>query len=378
MTPCQDDTHSELSYVDFLPVGCVVADLELRIVKWNRLLSLWTGREPGGVVGKSLLEVVPRFNDGPLKSRLDSVIESGAPALFSSQLHDPIFPCEIHGFGVSQEVSVARVEAGEEEARILISIVDVTDLTHRLQRARAAQKKLRQHQRALERSNHELSSFAHVVSHDLKAPLRGIKNLSSWLTEDVSELLPEASLTHLEQIRMLTGRMGNLLDDILTYSKVGIVREGTDDVDVENSLQRVTSILSVPKGMEVAFSNKLPVIKTAREPFETVLRNLIGNALQHHDKETGFIEVLCEQEEKGICVRISDDGPGIEEQYHGKIFEIFQTLKPQVGEDGSGMGLAIVKKTVESRGGTITVESSMGSGTIFTVHWPCEVLSNDA
>ena len=125
----------------------------------------------------------------------------------------------------------------------------------------------------------------------------------------------------------------------------------------------------MPSGFELAIEGPSPLLRTARAPLEQVLRNLLGNAVKHHDRDSGRISVCVEEREGWIEVGIVDDGPGIPEQFHERVFRMFQTLRPRDQVEGSGMGLAIVKKVVESHGGQVGLESDE-RGTKVRFTWP--------
>jgi signal transduction histidine kinase len=222
----------------------------------------------------------------------------------------------------------------------------------------------------LERSNRELDRFAYVASHDLKAPLRAIDNLSTWLEQDVHELLPPPSLEHLYKLRGRVQRMERLLDDLLAYSRAGRVHHTPEQVETGPLVRSIFELQSPPPEFQLTVEEPMPVLYTQRVPLETVLRNLIGNALKHHKRLDGHVQVSAQQHEGEVEFCVCDDGPGIAPEYHERIFELFQTLQPRDQLEASGMGLAIVKKTVESAGGHVSVQSAEGKGTCFTFTWP--------
>jgi len=165
-------------------------------------------------------------------------------------------------------------------------------------------------------------------------------------------------------------RMDQLLDDLLAYSRIGRFQYNVETVDVKQSVQAMMPLLNAPPTFCVTLADALPVFRTQRVPFETVLRNLIGNAIKHHDRPDGHVHIAAYDEGEWLHFVVSDDGPGIDPQFHDKIFEIFQTLQPRDKVEGSGMGLALAKKAVEIAGGTIAVESCVGTGTTFHFTWP--------
>ncbi|MCX6046611.1 MAG: ATP-binding protein, partial [Chloroflexi bacterium] len=226
----------------------------------------------------------------------------------------------------------------------------------------------------LERSNRELDQFAYVASHDLKAPLRAINYLAEWIRTDAAEILPPASQTHLVTLQGRIKRMEALLNDLLAYSRAGRQRHELEQVDTADLIKNVVDLLSPPPGFTITVESNLPTMPLERVPLETVFRNLIGNAIKHHnDPDTGSVCIAAQEQAQLIEFSVSDNGPGIDPAFHERIFQIFQTLKARDEVEGSGMGLAVVKKTVEHRGGTIRVESSAGQGATFRFTWPKSV-----
>ena len=232
-----------------------------------------------------------------------------------------------------------------------------------------AELEVERYTKELERSNKDLDEFAYVASHDLKSPLRDIQNLAMWIAEDVGDSLPADSARHLRQLQDRVSRMERLLEDLLLYSRAGRISEATESFALRDAIDAATALVSVPSGFELAIEGPSPLLRTARAPLEQVLRNLLGNAVKHHDRDSGRISVCVEEREGWIEVGIVDDGPGIPEQFHERVFRMFQTLRPRDQVEGSGMGLAIVKKVVESHGGQVGLESDE-RGTKVRFTWP--------
>ncbi len=220
----------------------------------------------------------------------------------------------------------------------------------------------------LQRSNHDLEQFSYVASHDLKSPLRGISQLVTWIGEDIDD--KEATDEHLELMASRILRMENLLDDLLAYARVGRGDEQFRKIDSKQQLLFLYDMVSAPSKFELQLKGEFPTFNTLNAPFEQVFRNLFSNAIKHHDKSSGIITVTVTDADPHYCFKVSDDGPGIDGAYHDKIFDLFQTLKPRDEVEGSGMGLAIIKKIMSHHGGRIEVQSEDGKGACFSVYWP--------
>ena len=241
----------------------------------------------------------------------------------------------------------------------------VQDISER----RQAEEQIRRFAAELERSNKELDQFAYSASHDLKAPLRAIDNLARWMAEDAGAVLPEQTRADLALMQQRIARMERLLDDLLAYSRVGRVSLKPETIDLGSLVREVIALLSPPETFTFQLGD-FPTLTTYKAPLEQVFRNLIGNAIKHHDRLDGRVEISAREE--GSCVEftVRDDGPGIPPEFHEQIFQMFQTLKPRDEVEGSGMGLALVRKLVENQGGTIHLESRPGEGSAFRFVWP--------
>ena len=222
----------------------------------------------------------------------------------------------------------------------------------------------------LERTNVELDQFAYVASHDLKSPLRAIDNLAKWIAEDAGEDLPEDCHQHIAKMQQRVQRMEKLLNDLLHYSRAGRMKYDAEVVDTGRLIEEIKEMVSMPLDFTVEVADEMPKLETARPPLEQVFMNLITNAIKHHDRADGQIEISVRDLGSFFEFTVADDGPGIDPKFHERIFRMFQTLQTRDKVEGSGMGLAVIKKVVESYSGTVAVDSSEGSGTAFRFTWP--------
>ncbi|MEM8716086.1 MAG: ATP-binding protein, partial [Cyanobacteria bacterium P01_G01_bin.4] len=221
-----------------------------------------------------------------------------------------------------------------------------------------------------EQRNQELDQFAYVTSHDLKAPLRAIANLSQWIEEDLDAVLTGETRYQMTLLRSRVKRMEALINGLLKYSRVGRMEEAPQRLKVSELLDEVLDMQEIPPEITVEIEGEMPVIVSERLPLQQVLANLIGNAVKHREHPEGEVRISATRDRDVVIFAISDDGPGIAHEYHEKIFTIFQTLEARDKVESTGIGLSIVKKIVEARGGTITVKSQLGEGSTFAFTWP--------
>lgn len=222
----------------------------------------------------------------------------------------------------------------------------------------------------LQKRNQELDQFAYVVSHDLKAPLRAIANLSSWIEEDLSDAMTEDTAHQMNLLRGRVHRMEALIDGLLQYSRVGRIQVASETVQVEKLLAEIIDSLAPPSGFVVEVARGMPTFVTERLTLQQVFANLISNAIKHNRRGWGNVEISVKELDDFYEFAVADDGPGIAPQYHEKVFAIFQTLEARDKVENTGIGLSLVKKIVESQGGNISLESAEGNGATFRFTWP--------
>lgn len=268
--------------------------------------------------------------------------------------------------GVRVPVVLDAVAVRDARGEFLYSASTLSDLTE-----------IHRYAAELKRANEDLEQFARAASHDLKSPLRGIAHLVDWIDEDARHLLPERTLPHLDQLRQRAQRLSRLLEDLLAYYRAG-AREGrTEAVDLDRLLDDVTELTDVPEGFVIERRLSLTSVRVRRAALETVLRNLLGNAIKHHDRERGVVVVEATAAPGRTEFAITDDGPGISPRFRDKAFSMFQTLRPRDDVEGSGVGLALVKRVVQAEGGRVWVEDAQPRGARVRVDWPTPASGGD-
>ncbi|MBF2088134.1 MAG: PAS domain S-box protein [Synechococcales cyanobacterium K44_A2020_017] len=226
----------------------------------------------------------------------------------------------------------------------------------------------------LKHRNEELDQFAYVSSHDLKAPLRAIANLSEWIEEDLGDKLPPENQRQMQLLRGRVHRMEALINGLLEYSRVGRIEIQEETIDLNDLLLEVIDLLDPPPAFILHLPPPVPTFTTKRLLLRQVLANLISNAIQHHHHDHGNIFIHIKELETTYEFAIADDGPGIDPKYHSKIFTIFQTLKSRDVNESTGIGLAIVKKIIEAEGCSIWLKSQEQEGCTIYFTWPKAIL----
>ncbi|NAS10443.1 sensor histidine kinase [Poritiphilus flavus] len=215
----------------------------------------------------------------------------------------------------------------------------------------------------LESSNEGLKEYAHMVSHDLKSPLRSLNALATWLQEDYKDILDDNGKNQLQMMQEKIEGMDKLIDGILKYSSISRDTREQVQVDLNETVQHIREIIFIPEHVRVVIMNELPTLVADPTQMQQLFQNLISNAVVNIDKETGIVEVGSTDAGSHWDFYVKDNGVGIPKEYHKKIFEIFQSIGNEARS--TGIGLSIVKKIVDLHKGKIRLESEVGQGTSF-------------
>lgn len=234
------------------------------------------------------------------------------------------------------------------------------------QRKKAEQKLLKTNKR-LTTVNKELENFAYVASHDLKAPLRGIGSITDWLINDHADTMNDDGAELLQLMKNNVQRMHNLIEGLLQYSRIGKINPTRENIDLRKLLEEIQSRLTLLKLGNLILPKHLPNIINDRITIQQVFENLIYNAIHYnnHPPAEKKVEIGVTESNNQYEFFVKDNGIGIEEKYHHRIFKIFQTLAQKSDTKGTGIGLSIVKKVIENNNGKIWLESIPGEGTTF-------------
>jgi PAS domain S-box-containing protein len=351
--------------------GVVILDKKGDIEAFNAAAENMFGYKPSEVIGQniSILLAHPSTHDCD-----DDENKTIADLLKVGQRWETL-GCREGKDSFPIELSVSQFDLADNP--MIVIIRDITERQQTEAKLQARAKELSQLNFSLsalntllQQRNRELDQFAYVASHDLKAPLRAISNLSEWLEEDLNSQLSAENQAQMHLLRTRVYRMNSLIDGLLDYSRVGRSNTQPERVNVQALLEEIIETLSPPPSFRIEMGSKMPTVMTRRIPLRQVLSNLIDNAIEHNYLQAGTISISVEDQDAWYEFAIKDDGQGIDPQYHEKIFVIFQTLQARDIHESTGVGLAIVKKIIEAEGGTIRVDSQLGSGATFHFTWP--------
>ena len=334
--------------------GILITDFSGVVIRVNRSLAAIFDQSVEDMLETSFLPWLKRF-------------DAHGPEIWAALQNRIHREKSVHRFeyGVGKrffEINGARIQSGGTSQTVLWVWRDVT-----LQKQ--ADEALKRRTGQLEEANATLKDFAYIVSHDLKAPLRGISNLAGWLATDYADAIDHKGMELIDLLLSRVQRMNNMINGILQYSKIGRAREEEERVDINTLIGDAVDFVGVPDPFKVIIECPLPTVKCEKMHLDQVFRNLIDNAVKYMDKTHGEIRIACKDEGAHWRFSVSDNGPGIDKNYHEKIFRIFQTLAPRDQLESTGIGLTMVKKIVEGRGGKIRLESEMGKGSTFFFTW---------
>jgi PAS domain S-box-containing protein len=354
--------------------GVIILNEDSRIETFNPTACEMFGYQPSEVIGREveqLLVEAQSLTRNQQTNAKQSVMDS--PPVQTGRAWQT---SGIRKDGTTFPIAISVSDVQLDDHRLLAIIRDMTEvhasqekLQSRADELTRITTVLAQTNITLEDRNRELEQFAYVASHDLKAPLRAIANLSEWIEEDLQGQLPAENQRQMLLLRGRVHRMEALINGLLEYSRVGRTKAPLEKVSVKVLLEEIIDSLAPPATFKIAIAPNLPTFTTKVLLLRQVFANLIGNAIKHHDRPDGHITISVQEQGKFYEFFVTDDGPGIDANYHTKVFVIFQTLEARDTKESTGIGLAIVKRIVEAEGGNIWITSQEGSGATFHFTW---------
>lgn len=341
---------------DASPYGKLIVDDDGVIALANHVLAQSLGYTPAQLVGQPLAMLLPERYRERHAALMTGYRGTGASRMMG-QGRD-LTALHADGREVPVEIGLSRVHW----QRRTMTLAAVSDISQR----KRLELELRQ-------ANANLEEFTYVASHDLRSPLRGIADLVEWIGEDLGSEAPAAVRRNLDRIGQRIGRMDRLMDDLLSYARAGRAATDFTAVDLDRLVRGILEMQQPPPDMRVALALAVEPFQATRVPLETALRNLLANAVKHHDRPGGLVRVQARHADSLCVIEVIDDGPGVPSAAQARIFKLFQTATA-AERGGSGIGLALTKRVVEVHGGRIELESPWPAGSdrgaCFRICWP--------
>lgn len=344
---------------DTVPIRIIYKDDQNNVLRLNQTAAETFGMDRAEIEGQSEFDLLPEMAES--HHRADrQVVESGEP--MRNIVEERMGPSGNRRWMRTDKIPFAAVETGEP--RIIVVSQDITDLME-------AQRELEQRTEQLGKAVKDLDDFAYIASHDLRAPMRGIETLAEWLEEDLGESVSDETRENLKLMRARVTRMNRMLGDVLDYSRAGKAPAEATNVDTAALCAEAATEAGAGGNFEVEIADGLPTVCVPEATLYRVLLELLKNAVEHHDGERGQIVVAHDELDADHIFTVTDDGPGIPEQYRERVFRVFETLKRRDEAEHSGIGLAIVRRLLGTIGGSVQVGAApSGRGCVATFSLP--------
>jgi PAS domain S-box-containing protein len=350
--------QSMAALVESADDAILTKDLDGNIRSWNPGAERLLGYRALEIIGQPITRLLPDDRQDEETMILDR-IRNGKPVA-----HFETVRRRSNGSLVDVSLTISPIR--DRTGAVVGASKIMRNITERIH----AEVELRRANQQLEEINEELDNFVYTASHDLRAPLNGVSTVAQWILEDDRSLTAETR-DRLVLIQGRIDRMKRLLNDIRDYARAGrFAQISGEPLTAAALVTDVMATVHVPSGFSIRCDPSLEAAHVTRVPLEQVLHNLIGNAIKHHDCTTGIVTISVQPSIPYLRFSVMDDGPGISEEYRSSVFEMFKTLKPRDEVEGSGIGLALVRKIVERMGGRCGITTAPVRGAHFWFDWP--------
>lgn len=354
----QDAEQRMAALVESAEDAILTKSLDGVIRSWNPAAERLLGYSGEQIIGQPITRLLPEDRHDEEAMILDRIRRGQRVAHFETVRRkrdgSPI--------DVSLTISPIRDRSG--------AIVGASKIMRDITERKRSELELRRRNMELAQLNADLDDFVYTASHDLRSPLTAVNSVIQWMLEDDHSLSPD-SQQRLALIRSRIARMQRLLNDIRDYAISGrTAATSGPTLTAAQLVKEVTELSHLPEGFTVECDPSLETVDVRRVPLEQILHNLINNAIKHHDRSSGRVTVSTVPDLASLRFSVTDDGPGVPAEYQEAIFEMFKTLKPRDEVEGSGLGLALVRKIVGRLGGRCGVEPAGERGSNFWFDWP--------
>ncbi len=340
--------------VSHAPYGVLVVNTDGMITFANDSLCNCFGYHIEQLLGEPVEILLPKRYRRAHQSLRNSYIEQ--PTVRMMGVGRDLTALHADGREFPIEIGLKPFTDENNKEMILLSLVDIT-----------TRKRM---ENELKETNTNLEEFTYVASHDLRSPLRGIADLLEWIKEDLPQERSPLIDNNLNRISIRVDKMEKLIENLLAYARAGNVHSEIKTININRLIDDTLGLVEIPEQFKVTLDVSVASIKSAQTPLETILRNLISNAVKHHDKECGTIKITCHRENSMLHFTVCDDGPGIPTSAMDRIFRLFQTVTSSE-RGSSGIGLSVCRRLAETHGGRISANNNNEQlGTTFHLWWP--------
>lgn len=350
--------------IDTLDSGIIMTDRKREVIWANATIGKFFGIDRDRLIGvdakSALSRYVGAFEDAQTLSKvMEEAIDRGE-RIDSIVCH--VRPTLSRAERILEYRSIP-IETDRYKGGRIDHYIDITEL-------KQLEESLREKTRNLERSNEKLEEFSHVVSHDLKEPLRTVETFSGFLLEDYEDKLDEEGVDYLNTLKRTSARMRQLINDLLSLASIHMDTKSFERINTQRMLEEIREDLEIRlRGVNLQVAGDLPPVRGSRVRIGELFSNLVVNGIKYNDKALPMIHVGWQEDARSnsnsVTFFVEDNGIGIESRYQERVFGIFEKLNPREDYEGTGAGLAICKRIVEEHGGTIWVESEVGKGSTF-------------
>ncbi|MGE0478800.1 MAG: ATP-binding protein [Nitrospirales bacterium] len=355
--------------VDAFPSGMLIVDHLGKVVFANKLIEPLFGYSQHELVGQSIDLLVPkRFQEEHSRHRIAFLHHPSTRAMGARQ---ELFARRKNGSEFPVEIGLSPIGT-QDGIMVLSSIVDITA-------RKKVEAELNRLNQELLTQNQELEAYSYAVSHDLRTPLRAIHNYADFLLEDLSTKISSEQTTYLTGITTAVCEAEELVSDLLELSRLNIKGSTPQTCHVGDIIPKILRVLNFETDVNIQTPAQWPTVLGHEHLLKQIFQNLLANGVKFNHSSPKVLKINWQNERNGfITFTVEDNGIGIPEQYQDKIFQVFERLHTTREYEGTGIGLAIVKKAVSRLGGEIWVESEIGKGCIFSFTVPIGEIHDDA